>query len=103
MKVTDEMVDRFLNWPLPESVCSDPCATQQGYPNRMTDEGRVAASANIGFAIATIKAFTTKPGVNLSQIHEALAKLDEALEIVSTYERTEKYRQSCGAAKDEER
>lgn len=28
------MVNRFLTWPLPESVCSDPCATMQGYPQR---------------------------------------------------------------------
>lgn len=30
MKVTAEMVDLFLNWPLPESVCADPCSTKQG-------------------------------------------------------------------------
>lgn len=34
MIITDEMVDRFLRWPLPDSVCSDPCATKKGYPNR---------------------------------------------------------------------
>jgi hypothetical protein len=28
------LVDRFLTWPLPESVCADPCATTQG-PNRI--------------------------------------------------------------------
>jgi hypothetical protein len=33
MKVTDEMVDRFLNWPLPDSVCCDPCACMKNYPN----------------------------------------------------------------------
>lgn len=27
--VTDEMVDRFLRWPLPESVRADDCATKQ--------------------------------------------------------------------------
>ena len=32
--VTDEMVDRFLAWPLPESVCADLCATNPGYSNR---------------------------------------------------------------------
>ena len=30
----DELVDRFLSWPLPDSVCSDLCATKQGYPSR---------------------------------------------------------------------
>ena len=33
-KVSAAMVDRFLTWPLPASVCSDPCATTQGYPHR---------------------------------------------------------------------
>lgn len=31
----DELVDRFLSWPLPESVCSDQCATIPGYPHRV--------------------------------------------------------------------
>lgn len=30
----DDLVNRFLAWPLPESVCSDQCATQKGYPHR---------------------------------------------------------------------
>ena len=29
--VTTEMVDRFLSWPLPESVCSDGCVTERDY------------------------------------------------------------------------
>ncbi len=33
MKVTDEMVDRFLSWPLPKSVCADGCATHPDYPH----------------------------------------------------------------------
>lgn len=28
------LVDRFLAWPLPDSVCSDGCVTERGYPNR---------------------------------------------------------------------
>ena len=28
------LVDRFLSWPLPDSVCSDLCATTRGYPGR---------------------------------------------------------------------
>ena len=31
---TKIMVDRFLSWPLPESLCSDPCASMPGYPHR---------------------------------------------------------------------
>ena len=31
---TKLMIDRFLSWPLPESLCSDPCASMPGYPHR---------------------------------------------------------------------
>ncbi len=40
MRVTDAMVNRFLSWPLPDSVCSDECVTRTGgewtpeYPQR---------------------------------------------------------------------
>jgi len=34
MNVTDEMVTRFLTWPLPDSVRADDCATTQGYAGR---------------------------------------------------------------------
>ncbi len=30
----DKLVERFLAWPLPDSVCSDLCATKQDYPHR---------------------------------------------------------------------
>ena len=30
----DELVDRFLAWPLPWSVCADPCASVQGDEHR---------------------------------------------------------------------
>ena len=30
----DGLVNRFLAWKLPDSVCSDQCATQRGYPHR---------------------------------------------------------------------
>lgn len=30
--VTDEMVNRFLSWPLPKSVAADRCATKENYP-----------------------------------------------------------------------
>lgn len=32
--VTEQMVNRFLNWPLPASVCSDPCASTPNYPHQ---------------------------------------------------------------------
>ncbi len=31
VSVPEAMVDRFLQWPLPYSVCADLCATRQGY------------------------------------------------------------------------
>ncbi len=34
MNITHDMVNRFLTWPLPESVCADLCATKQGAPHR---------------------------------------------------------------------
>ncbi len=30
----NKLVEKFLAWPLPDSVCSDLCATKQGYPHR---------------------------------------------------------------------
>ena len=30
----DRLVQRFLSWPLPSSVCADLCATQHGAPHR---------------------------------------------------------------------
>lgn len=33
-KLLDELVDRFLAWPLPDSVCADKCACIQNYPHR---------------------------------------------------------------------
>lgn len=34
IRVTDEMVTRFLTWPLPGSVCADPVASRQHDPHR---------------------------------------------------------------------
>lgn len=31
----DELVNRFLSWPLPDSVCSDGVATMRGHPHRI--------------------------------------------------------------------
>jgi hypothetical protein len=33
VNTTDELVARFLSWPLPDSVCADLCATQQQSPS----------------------------------------------------------------------
>ncbi len=52
--VTDEMVDRFLGWPLPASVCSDMCATVRNYEY-------------------------SRSGTNLMNFHEAKAMLEYVL------------------------
>jgi hypothetical protein len=31
----DSLVDKFLSWPLPESVCSDLCVTEHGEKGRV--------------------------------------------------------------------
>ena len=51
----------------------------------MTSAELIEAGANIGFAIATINAFMSKPGVNGKQIREALEKLDQTLELIAKY------------------
>ena len=33
-QLLDKLVDRFLSWPLPDSVCADKCASIQRYPHR---------------------------------------------------------------------
>ena len=35
VKVSEEMVSRFLSWPLPQSVRADACATDPTYPHRI--------------------------------------------------------------------
>jgi len=48
------LVDRFLAWPLPESLCSDPCASIPGYPHRAGTNLMTAeqAEAMIEYVIA---------------------------------------------------
>lgn len=54
MKVTDAMVDRFLGWPLPKSVCADLCATDPYYQHQ-------------------------RYGTSLLNVHEARAMLEYVL------------------------
>ena len=51
---TKLMIDRFLSWPLPESLCSDPCASMPGYPHRTGTNLMTAeqAEAMIEYVIA---------------------------------------------------
>lgn len=45
----NEYVDAFLAWPLPDSVCADPCACIQGYPHRSGTVLLGAAEARLMF------------------------------------------------------
>lgn len=33
-EVRQALINRFLSWPLPDSVCADACATRKGSPHR---------------------------------------------------------------------
>lgn len=39
----DKLVDRFLSWPLPKSVCSDLCATDPNYPHQRSGTNLLTA------------------------------------------------------------
>jgi hypothetical protein len=41
----DRLVDKFLSWPLPETVCTDLCATRHGDPHRCGTNLLTAAEA----------------------------------------------------------
>ena len=45
MTMIDNLVTRFLTWPLPDDVCADSCASVQGYPNRSGTNLLTAAQA----------------------------------------------------------
>lgn len=53
----NELVNRFLSWPLPESLCSDPCASMPGYPHRTGTNLMTAeqAMAMFGHVLAHLK------------------------------------------------
>lgn len=45
MTTIDDLVIRFLTWPMPDDVCADSCARVQGYPNRSGTNLLTAAQA----------------------------------------------------------
>lgn len=50
----DEMVNAFLSWPLPESVCSDTCATVHGHKGRSGTNLLTAVEAKAMFSEVVI-------------------------------------------------
>ena len=89
----DVLVDRFLAWHLPESVCSDSCATERGNPNRTgtnllaADEARQMLEHVLqGFVPSAIAPIS---GVKLVKLFkderdEAVKLLQESLEYRET-------------------
>lgn len=75
MQVTDEMVDRFLTWALPASVCADPCATRPDMPNRSGTNLLTAteARAMLEHVLATT---TMPPRLPVAPLADALLALD---------------------------
>ena len=84
MKITDEMVDRFLAWPLPDSVCSDTCVTvkdygvAQGWPKRSgtslltANEARQMLDHVLSTAPSAIAPLRGKDAALLPGLREAL-------------------------------
>jgi hypothetical protein len=79
-KYMNEFVDRFLCWPLPESVCSDTCASKPGYPHRSGTTLLTADEARQMFThvampmfdkIAALEALLEKWKENCSLIHKS--------------------------------
>lgn len=63
------LVDRFLVWPLPDSVCADPCACKPGYPHRV--------GTNLLTAVEAEQMLAYVVGPYLAKL-EAVAKAAEA-------------------------
>lgn len=45
----------------------------------------VQAGENLGYALATFKAFTEKPGVSMKQIREATGRLEDTRALIAEY------------------
>lgn len=88
-----KLVDRFLSWPIPESVCSDPCVVMHGYRGRVgtnlltADESRQM----LEHVLETALAAAPKPT-------QELAKFQPCGYVVRTCEENEENRcMGCGA------
>lgn len=69
----DELVDDFLRWPLPDSVCADGCATKQG-PGRVGTNLLSAVEAKEMFeAVVLPKLATTASTAQAAPLRSAEA------------------------------
>lgn len=68
------LVNRFLLWPLPASVCSDPCVTQKDYPHGRWGTSLLTADEARQMLGFVLEGSTQEPTVTLSPISIADAK-----------------------------
>jgi hypothetical protein len=62
----DAMVNAFLGWPLPSSVCPDPCASNPSYPHRIGTDLLTASEAKQMFEHCTNVPKTSSDSVSPS-------------------------------------
>lgn len=88
-----KLVNKFLSWPLPETVCSDLCATMPNYPHRTgttlltADEAEQMLKYVVGSVLEErdqyknmlVKEFGHPDGINLVQTIVDLQKELDAL------------------------
>ncbi|MDE2103254.1 MAG: hypothetical protein KGL39_38770 [Patescibacteria group bacterium] len=74
----EQMMQRFLTWPLPDSVCSDPCARMQGYPHRSgtnllsADEATQMLKHVVGDELAALRAQLAERDARIKELTEAV-------------------------------
>ena len=80
----DEMVNLFLTWPLPESVCSDLVATRRGYPNRTGTTLLTAREAKLMLehVLTEYRKHETK---SLSALVERVGQFDAAIRRIAEH------------------
>lgn len=78
---TKLMIDRFLSWPLPESLCSDPCASMPGYPHRTGTNLMTAeqAKAMLDYVLAAPAPLQAEPASPWVAVSERLPEIKQVL------------------------
>ena len=80
MKMFERLVDRFLAWPLPKSVCADAIACTQGAPHRTGTNLLTATEAREMFRyvldVEDADTLETELAAALAELDEANAEID---------------------------
>ena len=92
---TKRMAEAFLRWPLPESVCADPCATKQ-QPGRSGTNllsyieaeqmMRDVVEPMLQEVFHGLEVQNTGLSIELEKSQAKLAKAREALQCIATYD-----------------